>query len=173
MDRKIRKKGQVQYLLENAFRIGFLMIALVAFFLLINFYIVNKFDTNRLQAEVIANRIMYSDTFMYQKNSRTYTGIVDITKFNDDTINTNIDYTVKKHAAVKLQLVDNIDNKIEHVAYLSKDQYEILYVIVRSNAKGKGSATEYLKNFPVAYLNSSSGLYRYGTIHMSIIIPNS
>ena len=38
------KKGQVQYFLENAFRVGFLMVALLIFFLLINFYINNKID---------------------------------------------------------------------------------------------------------------------------------
>ncbi|MGV8087295.1 MAG: hypothetical protein ACP5N1_06715 [Candidatus Woesearchaeota archaeon] len=166
------KKGQAQYLLENAFRIGFLMIALVAFFLLINFYIVNKFDTNKLQSEVIANRIMYSDTFMYQENSRTYTGIVDMTKFTDTTINNNIDYPNKKHVAVKMRLVNNNDPTIEHIAYLNKAQYDILYAIKKSGADGKGSATAYYKQYPVTYIDLD-GKYYYGTIYMNIVVPNS
>ncbi len=172
MDHKIRKKGQVQYFLENAFRIGFLMIALLAFFLLINFYIVNKFDTNKLQSEVIANRLMYSDTFMYEKNARIYTGIVDLSKFEDKDINEDVNYLVKKHAAVRMRLVDNKDSKIEFNASLNKKQYDILYTLVRGKGEGKGSATIYYKIFPVSYLDNS-GEYRYGTIYMNIIIPNS
>lgn len=172
MATNFKKRGQAQYLLENAFRIGFLMIALIAFFLLINFYIVNKFDTNKLQAEVIANRIMYSDTFMYQENLRTYTGIVNLAQFTTTNIDKNVDYLTKKHATVRMRLVDNKDNNIEHIAYLNEQQYLMLDTLAKADGEGKGSATKYIKSYPVTY-KDVAGNYRYGTIHMSIIIPNS
>jgi hypothetical protein len=175
MDKKkmynTNKKGQVQYFLENAFRIGFLMIALLVFFLLINFYVVNRTDTNRLQSEVTADRIMYSSAIMYEENSRTYMGIVDITKFNDITLMDKINYTTKRHAAAKLDLVNNDDGQIQHTAYLNKAQYENLYILAKSGGKGKGGATIYNKYYPVTYIDG--GKYFYGTIKMSIIIPNS
>jgi hypothetical protein len=173
MAKKNNKKGQVQYLLENAFRIGFLMIALIAFFLLVNFYIINKFDTNRIQAEVVANRLMYSSTFMYEENLRTYTGIVNLNKFTDTNINADINYLVKKHAAVKMKLIDNKDKTEIQTAYLNKEQYEMLYTISKSLAEGKGSATRYEKVYPITYKDKTSGEYKYGTIYMNIIIPNS
>ncbi len=165
------KKGQVQYFLESVFRIGFLMIALLVFFLLINFFIVNKINTTRLQAEVTANRIMYSDTFMYQENFRTYTGIVDVKKFNTATIENKTNYPIKRHAAARLELVDNTDGKIRHIAYLNEAQYEILYTLTSSGSKGKGSATMYKKQYPVTYLENNE--YRYGTIRMNMLVPNS
>jgi hypothetical protein len=165
------KRGQVQYFLENAFRIGFLMIALVVFFLLVNFYIVNRIDTTRLQSEVTADRIMYSNTLMYEENSRTYIGIVDIKKFNDATIDAKINYPVKRHATAKLELVNNANGTILYTAYLNKAQYQNLLVISTSGGQGKGGAISYTKDYPVTYIDS--GKYSYGTIKMNVIIPKS
>jgi hypothetical protein len=165
------KNGQVQYFLESVFRIGFLMVALLVFFLLINLYIVNQIDTRQVQAEVTANRIMYSDAFMYQENFRTYIGIVDVKRFNTDTLDRKINYPIKKHVAARLELIDNINGTVTHTAYLNEAQYEILYELVKSGARGKGAATSYDKNYPVTYIENNE--YRYGTIRMKIIVPNS
>ncbi len=165
------KKGQVQYFLESAFRIGFLMIALLAFFLLVNFYITNRMDTNKLQSEVLANRIIYSDAIMWQEkeNSRVYTGIVDMDLFSSTTLDMRINYTTKRHATAKLEIIDNIDGQIKSTAYLNKLQYENLEALV--GKKGKGAATRYIKNYPITYRDSTES--RYGTLIMDIIIPNS
>jgi len=168
---KKNKRGQAQYMLESAFRIGFLMIALLAFFLLVNFYVINRIDTNRLQSEMVADRIMYSDTIMYEENTRTYLGIVDLKKFDEDNIDKKVNYPIKKHAAAKLELVDNVDGQVKYTTYLNKAQYDILYTVAKSGAQGKGDATIYTKQYPVTYLNGTS--YKYGTIRMKIIIPNS
>jgi hypothetical protein len=163
--------GQVQFFLENAFRIGFLMIALLIFFLLISFYINNKIDTNRLQAEVLANRIIYSDIIMYQDTDtgRVYPGIVDSNRFNDDNIGKSIDYQSKRHAAAKMTIASN-DGKITDEAYLSKAQYDNLLTLSRGGT-GTGSATEYVKQYPITYYKN--GVYMYSTLTLSIIIPNS
>jgi hypothetical protein len=172
-DKKLsgNRKGQVQYFLENAFRVGFLMIALLVFFLLINFYINNKIDTNRLQAEVTANRIIYSNTIMYEENQRVYIGIIDVKKFNDVTIDEKINYPIKRHATAKLELINNTDGLVAHTTYLGKEQYENLEVIAKVDGEGKGGATKYLKKYPVTYLEGNT--YRFGTLKITIIIPNS
>jgi hypothetical protein len=168
------KRGQAQYLLENAFRIAFLMIAMLVFFLLVNFYITNKLETNMLQAEVTANRIMYSDAFTHidDDTSIAYTGIIDLEKFKDEeTFNSKINYPTKRHAAANLTLINNDDGKIVATTYLNKAQYNIMYVLVKNNGKGKGSATMYIKQYPVTYYDGTK--YNYGTITMKLIIPNS
>jgi hypothetical protein len=165
------KRGQVQYLLENAFRVGFLMVALLVFFLLVNFYIVNRIDTYRLQSEVTANRLMYSNTIMYEENYRTYIGIVDIKKFNDDNIGEKINYPIKRHVAAKLEIVDNVDGLVKYTAYLNKAQYDNLRVMATSGISGKGSSILYTKNYPITYLDG--GKYMYGTIKMEILVPYS
>ena len=166
-------KGQVQFFLENAFRIGFLMIALLVFFLLINLYITNRIDPNRLEAEVLANRIMYSDIITYQDRAtlRLYTGIVDIQKFNDATLNSNIDYLTKKHATANLTLINNQNGAWVTEACLNRAQYMNLKALAGSSAVGQGSATAYKKEYPITYFKD--GEYYYGTIIMEIVIPNS
>jgi len=174
-NRKWNKKGVLEYFLENAFRIGFLMVALLAFFLLINMYVNNQVDTNRLESEVLANRIIYSDAIMYKDPDpsiqRTYPGILDMKKFKDpNSLDSSIEYSIKRHATAKLELMDNTDGKIYLTNYLNKEQYDNLKVLMGSS--GKGSATEYTKYYPVTYKDDNE-LPRYGTIKMSIIIPNS
>ena len=112
----MNKRAQVQFFLENAFRIGFLMVALLAFFLLVNFYISNTIDTTRLQAEVTANRIIYSDVLMEDdpKTLSYKSGIIDLSKFGPDNMeNANmqsrIAYPIARHVAVKLEIINNID----------------------------------------------------------------
>jgi hypothetical protein len=169
------KRGQAEYLLENVFRIGFLMIALLAFFLLVNFYINNKIETSKLESEVLANRIIYSDAIMYKDSAtqRIYTGIIDTEKFKDsNALDKNIDYSIKRHATAMLELTDNVDGKVRYTNYLNKDQYLNLKVLADAKTTGKGSVTRYVKYYPATY-KDDSGSYRYGTIKMSIIIPNS
>jgi len=165
------KKGQVQYFLESAFRIGFLMVALLAFFLLVNFYIVNRIDTNRLQSEVTANRIIYSDAIMLQDSitKRVYPGIIDVDLFNEKVLSSKIDYANTRHVAVKLVIKDNIDGKDKYTTYLNEGDYTTLQAIL--NKQGEGSATMYIKNYPITYKNGNE--YKFGTLVMNIIVPNS
>src|SRR3989344_4030919 len=105
--RKNNKKGQIEYMLQNAFRIGFTIIALLAFFLLINFYINNKIDTRYVQAETLANRVIQSDALMLQDPGtfRVYTGIIDMEKFSDKTsLDKSIKYEFNRHAAAKVKI---------------------------------------------------------------------
>jgi hypothetical protein len=165
------RKAQVQFFLESAFRIGFLMVALLAFFLLINFYIKHTVDTNKLQAEVTANRILYSDVITYNDPTilRTYNGIIDLNKFSDTALNSGVNYPVARHATAKLELISNLDDKKIREIYLNKPQYAILDGL--TNVGGKGSATKYYKTYPVTYKDANT--FYYGTLRMTIIIPNS
>jgi hypothetical protein len=166
----MHRKGQANYFLESIFKIGFLMVALLAFFILINFYITNRIDTNRLQAEVTANRIMYSDAIMLtDKNYKTYTGIIDINKFSDTALGDSVNYATKKHATAYLRIIDNTDGQMKYEAYLNKLQYKNLQAVL--GKQGKGSATEYIKNYPITYKKGND--YKYGMLIMNIIIPNS
>jgi len=179
--RIIGKRGQVQYLLESAFRIGFLMIAILVFFLLINMYVANKIDTQTLKYHVVVNKLIYSDIFMQQKNGVTYTGIVDIEKFNDERIANAIDYSNKRFASAKLTIIknkdpDEIDNLVNEktpvaTAYLNKAQYDIL--TVTGGEQGQGGATYYFREFPISYFNLKDDKYYYGMLKIEVMVPNS
>jgi hypothetical protein len=178
--KKINKKGQVEYMLQNAFRIGFTIIALLAFFLLINFYINNKIDTRYVQAEVLANRIINSDALMLQDPNtfRIYTGIVDMKKFNDKTIlDRTIKYEFNRHAAAKVKMYKKDSYGLSIYLgeiYLNKNNWDNLKTLIDSGTTGKGSASLLIKDFPVtcAY-DDKFALYDYCIMTVETIVPNS
>jgi hypothetical protein len=172
------KKAQVEELLYNAFRIGFMFIAMLAFFILINYYIVNKMDTNYIQSQVLLNRILYSDAIMMQNTDTgtVQTGIVDIKKLEDAYLDSSISYgNYKRHAAAKITLLNKNPDREQQLlkeAFLNREQYKNWEVLIRAGVGGKGSATNYTTVYPVTYLWTDNKYY-YGTLMISIIIPNS
>jgi hypothetical protein len=175
--RAMHKKAQVEYLLQNAFRIGFMIIALLAFFLLINYYVNNKIDTNQIQEEVLLNRILYSDAIMKNdvRTGNVYTGIIDLGKFNNATLDQSINYgSYNRHVGAKLKLLNKDPDPSKQFiadAYLNKIQYNSLNTLTNS-VTGKGSGTRYITQYPVTYIGFDNNYY-YGTLVVEIIVPNS
>lgn len=178
--KRFNKKGQIEYLLQNAFRIGFTIIALLAFFIMINFYINNKIDTRYVQAEVLANRIIQSDALMLQDPGtfRIYTGIVDMEKFNDKTsLDTSIKYEFNRHATAKVKISKkDVYGNIQYFddIYLNKNNWDNLKTLINSGATGKGSASMIIKDFPVtcAY-DKELNVFDYCIMTVEVIVPNS
>jgi hypothetical protein len=168
------KKAQLEYVMQNVFRIGFAICAVIIFFVIINYYVNNKIDTNLLQEETLTNRILYGNSIMYQDptTARIYPGIVDVIKFKSGSIDASIDYgEYKRHAAAKITLTKKppASSQIAQT-YLNKDNFENLQQLL--NTRGKGSATYYEAQYPVAY-KDFAGNDDYGTLTVEIIIPNS
>lgn len=179
-NRKFNKRAEIEYMLENAFRIGFTVVALLAFFLMINFYINNKIDTRYVQAEVLANRIIQSDALMLQDPNtfRIYTGIVDMDKFNDQTsLDKTINYEFNRHATAKVKIekkdVYGVKSYVRDI-YLNKNNWDNLKTLINSGSEGKGSASMIVKDFPVtcAY-DKDFNLYDYCIMTVEVIVPNS
>lgn len=173
------KKAQVEYLLKNAFRIGFTVIALLAFFLLINLYVHNKIDTRYIQAETLAHRIIQSDAIMLQDSYtfRIYSGIIDLDKFKDNTsLDKSIPYTFNRHSAAKVKLYEkNVygNKNFKGELYLNKNNWINLETLIRSGASGKGSASMLIKDYPVTCYDRTSNLYTYCIMTVEVIVPNS
>jgi len=176
--KNLGKKSQVQYLLENTFRIIFMTIALLAFFLLIILYINNKIDARLLQAETLSYRILYSDAIMYQDPDtfRIYAGIVDMDKIKRNELDKSIPYTFTKHAAAKITVYNKpIGGQETFIAeaYVNKEQWDNWKVLINS-VKGKGSASQLIKRFPVTCLyDKKQNTFDYCTLVVEVIVPNS
>lgn len=172
------KRSQVQYLLENTFRIIFMTIALLAFFLLIVLYMSNKIDTRLVQAETLSYRILYSDAILYHDPDtfRAYAGIIDLGKVTDATLEKSISYTFKRHAAAKIVLYQKPDIKGSEQfikeAYLNKDQWYNWKQLINA-VTGKGSASMLIKEFPVTCYDGLYDSYDYCTLRLEVIVPNS
>jgi len=176
------RKGQVEFLMINSLRIGFLIIMMAVFFLLINYYINNKIETQSLQAEVLLNRILYSDAINYadQYTFRTYPGIIDMQKVETANINNMISYNdYTKHAAARIRILNkdpDPNKQLIKEAYLNKDSYDNMKNLLAM--KGKGAAKKYMTTVPITYVHGSNIPYLYnnplyGTMIVEIIIPNS
>lgn len=174
------KKGQIEFLIENAFRIGFAIVALLLFFVMINYYVNNKIETRYVQAEVIANRVMFSDSIMMQDpyTFRTRNGIVDMQKFLDPTsLDTGLPYKFVRYSAVKVKIYEKTSSgNLVFVGenYLNKNNYENLKNLVDSGVRGKGGAVMLIKDVPVtcAYdkqFNQST----YCIMTIEVIVPNT
>lgn len=177
-NKKNNKRGALEYLMSNFVRICFTMVAITIFFLMINYYVNNKIDAQRLQEETLLNRILYSGAIMYSDpvTSRVYPGIVDIGKMDNANIDKEINYgEFGRHAAAKIKLERKITGNTAQStlikdAYLNKNQFDNWQPIL--NVPGKGSATMYITEMPVSYIDSSNK-YDYATLSIEIIIPNS
>jgi hypothetical protein len=175
--RGMGKKGVLEFMMTTAFRIAVMMVALLAFILLINYYVTNSVDSNLLQAETLTNRILYSDAIMYTDpyTFRVYPGIVDIQKLNDTHIESSINYTYTRHVAVKMKLLNkNDDPKTQFIteAYINRKQFEEWKILLNGLPGGKGSVTMYINDYPVTYI-SANNRYDYGTLVIEVMVPNS
>lgn len=159
------------------------MAALLAFFLLISYYINNRIDTRLIQAETLANRIVYSDTIMQQDPTlfRTYAGIVNLEKINDTLIEQSLSYTPTRHAAAKIKIISKPQSTGTEVfikeAYLNRKQFNDFYVMIRSGIQGSESAIQAVKKFPVTCydkdISPPASPYYYCTLVVEVMIPNT
>ena|SRR3989338_2944832 len=172
------KKAQAEGLLENAFRIGFAMIALLIFFILVNYYVNNKLDTRLVQAETLSARIVLSDAIMLQDPDtfRTYAGIVDMQKVYKETSLDDSLGSLGRHVAAKVKIYDKSDGKYVFVKdiYLNRKQWDIWKPLIDAGQEGKGSVSMLVKEFPVtcAYDNDLT-VFTYCTMVVEVIVPNS
>jgi hypothetical protein len=174
------KKAAADLLLSSIFRIGFMMVALLAFFLMISFYMNNKIDPRYLQAETFKARLINSDAMMYRDpvTSVVHTGWVDMEKMRNPLDN-SIDYgKYERHVAAKVKILSkpdaqNPDGQFIIETYYNKDMYENWKVLIKAqNFQGKESATMYISEYPVTcYYNIQSS--DYCTMVVEVIVPNS
>jgi hypothetical protein len=166
----------------NTLRIGFLIIMMTVFFLLINYYINNKIETQNLQAKVLLNRILYSDTINYadQYTFRIYPGIIDMQRLDDKNLDKMISYGgFDRHASARIRILNkdpDPDKQLVKEAYLNKETYDNMKNLLAM--KGKGAAKKFTTTLPITYVHSSNTPYLYnnplyGTMIIEIIIPNS
>ncbi len=166
------KKGQLQFFLENAFRIGFVLFAVFAFMLLINKAIRGSVDTNTLEANVVTTRVLYSDLIMKQDpvTMRVYPGIVDLDKVNEH-INDRFIYENERIVGVKIIVYskESKEKVVEKVTFMNPSRYKELLELRRFT--GIGGSEEYYREYPITIIDSTGE--RYGILGIHILVPRS
>ena len=177
---RLNKKSQIQYFLWNFLRITIAVVGLFAFIIMVNFYVNNKIDSRLLQAEVLSNRILYSDMITVQdpKTFRVYSGIIDMNKLNDSSVlDQSMPYMFRKHVAAKIKIYgQDVQGKRVFLkeVYYNKEQWDYWTVLLKNNIYGKGSASQIIKEFPVtcAY-DKDINRFNYCILVVEVIVPNS
>ena len=160
-------------------RIIFLVIVMFAVMILIRSYVTTTIDTSELEANVFANRILYSPTaisYYDKKIDRLYPGIIDADKFNSQKNEKFLEkssYYGSKNMEIgaKLFLKDLSDNNNLEVFY-NEDFFKEQKKLAESGlTKGPGGARLFIKKYDVLLLKNN--IPNKGVLTMEIVIPNS
>ena len=164
---KWNKKGISFKILNMAlFRLMFIVIILFVLFLFSTSLIRTNVDVSDIRDLVFFNRVFYSPSSISYTDDyigRTYTGIVDINRFNDDTLTRAFNYTENK-IAMRLELTNSENGEVKD-AYLNKEWYERWEPLT--------SFEQYEKKIKWRYVMIKDGdsLYK-GVVRIDMVIVN-
>ncbi len=159
-------------------RILFLVVLMFAIMLLIRSFVNTTIDSSELQANIFANRILYSPnavSYFDPDTQRVYPGIVDADKINaainDKSLEKSIYYGKKNlEIGAKFSVNDMKENKIDF--FYNEDFFKEQEKIAGSGfTEGPGGARLYVKNYNVIVQKGS--VLTNGVLTMKIVIPNS
>ena len=155
------------------FNLLLLIIVAVVLVFLINIFTVNELNTQRLEAEVLKDRVLYSKNCISYYDSeidRSYPGIIDIKKFNEATLNDCLYFKEEnRNIAAKIMLTTskNYDYK---TIYYNQNWYDSWYPLVSIPGPGGTKAFAYTIN--VLVLSETNELKDY-FLNFEILVPNS
>ncbi|HLC61469.1 MAG TPA: hypothetical protein VJI52_00445 [Candidatus Nanoarchaeia archaeon] len=159
-------------------RILFLVVLMFAIMLLIRSFVNTTIDSSELQANVFANRVLYSTnaiSYVDPDTQRVYPGIVDLDKLksaiSDKSLEKSISYGKKNlEIGAKFSVNDMKENKIDF--FYNEDFFREQEKIAGSGfTEGPGGAKLYVKNYNIIVQKGS--VLTNGVLTMSIVIPNS
>lgn len=161
-------------------RILFLVIVMFSVVILIRSFVVEKVDVTELEANIFANRLLYSQnsiSFVDEDTERVYPGIIDLTKFNSKEMESLLLKSIfygdnNRKVGAKITLKNPEDNKDTSLFY-NRAFYDEKRTLIDSwgNAKGPGASTSFIKKLDVLILEKSK--LHNGILTLDIIIPNS
>jgi hypothetical protein len=151
-------------------RFIFLIIALLSVWLLVNYFVITKLDTDYVEAEVVFNRLMYSPTgFAYadRETGRAYPGIIDLEKFKTENLDQAVKFG-KPRAAARLVLYRD-GKQVGEPAFLNEQWMRRWSP--RLGFKGSGAAVLLEKQLPVVYKDGEE--FKTGLLKVNVVVPKS
>lgn len=127
MTKKALNKKAVSFKTLNMafFRMVFIAIIFIVVYLFTAAWIGQKIDIQDVKNLILVKRILYSpDSISYvdPDTGRTFPGIIDLDKFNDEILNKSFNLD-KSNTAAKLEL-KNLDTNETNITYLNQKWYE-------------------------------------------------
>jgi len=150
-----------------------LIIVAVVLVFLINMFTVNELNVQGLEADVLKSRILYSKnciSFYDSDIDRSYPGIIDIKKFNEDTLNNCIYFKDEnRNIAAKLILADSKNQEIKTI-YYNEVWYENWLPLI--SIPGPGGSKSFSSDLNMV-MKDETGAFKDVFLNLQIIIPNS
>jgi len=164
---KTKKAAVSFHLLQTIPRMIFLIIVLFSVMLLVRQYVVDKLNVQNLQAEVFIDRFLYSPSgiIYYDAELKQYVpGTIDINKFNDEHINSFINYDSPTFISANISLFDLKGNVVKSAAY-NKEKYKDWLPIAKTQRTGPGGFKRITKSIIVNYnAGKNSGILRFDVL---------
>jgi hypothetical protein len=150
-----------------------LIIVAVLLVFLIGLFTVNELNVQRMEAEVLKDRILYSKNCISYYDSeidRSYPGIIDLAKFKEESLENCLYFKEKQNnVAARISLTDAKDYEYKSV-YYNKDWFENWQPLVAIPGPGGTKAFAYTLNVVVRDENENFKEYY---LNFEILVPNS
>lgn len=163
-------------MLQTTFNIGnliprllFLVFITISIMMVIRFFIVLNVDIGETEARILMNRFVFSSGCLaYRGSTRSYPGIVDLSKFNPSTLNGCASYGDENNFAAAKLYLNIIDDGRTFTATYNKDGYEIW--MPRVDIPGSGGSRAFYDTKYVHVMDGEEVLR--AALVFEVVIPN-
>ena len=174
--RSMQKKGDADTfdIAFSALQLGFIVVVVITMVILLAMMVIKDINIKPVETDVMAYRFLYSANGLNYKNDdtgRSYPGMIDIEKFNDDKIKDFFDFKDSDTMAAKLTLFNQNDQS-EKVAYFNKEWFERYKPLAIINIPGSGSAQMSTKTLPVIITDQQMSYQNQGILRIEVVTPN-
>lgn len=160
-------------------RILFIIVIMFAIMALVRSYVTITLDTSEVEANIFANRIVYSKngiSYFDSELDRVYPGIIDVEKFNSQQTEKFLEKTIyygEKNMEISAKLVlKDINKNREFSAFYNENFFKEQKKMVDAGfTQGPGGAKGFAKKYNV--LITEEGSLSSGILNIDVIIPNS
>jgi hypothetical protein len=168
----MNKKGiAVKRMLVFLYQVLYAAFVLALTVVLIKIVLFTSTQTEQLESDVFMNRIYNSQSIMYTdtETSRIYAGIIDVDKFTEESLLTDVNYLSEKRLSAKLILYDANKLEVKNM-YYNKNLYTYLDPLIKAKMEGSSSGTKFEKQFPITYKDQNE--FRKGFLFITVLRQN-
>jgi hypothetical protein len=158
--------------LEQIPKIILTVIVMAGIFVLVSIFVNVKVDVLPVQREVLFNRLLYApNSIMLTDNftGKVYPGIIDMDKFNDETLDNSTKYFYERQISAKLELFDS-DKNLVQTAYLNGVWFNRIEPLARAKVGGASSGKIMWRTVPVSYKKGT--VLQPGYLKIEVLTPN-
>lgn len=174
---KLGKKGFVDDQVYWVIRLMYYNIVFFVLLIMIFSFMAMRVELKEVESRTYINRVLFSqDSVFYydEKLERTYPGIVDVKKFNEETLNLSMDFrSAIENENTYLAMCLNITYQklgMENLVACYNSKWYNRF-LPRAGKRGKGGAQMWQEDYFVL-VRDEQGNLEPGTMNVRLLMPN-